>query len=124
MKHSVILLPPVVLIWVFLNGSVYCQGPAVVKLGAIFTFNSVIGRAARVAMERAVSDVNADRKILNGTKLELISKDANCSAFLGSVGGNIGNVHLSFLKKKKIAPSMIQVSSLLVFMVHGDLINE
>ncbi|KAF3966631.1 hypothetical protein ACB098_06G096400 [Castanea mollissima] len=86
MKHSVILLPLVVLIWVFLNGSVYCQGPAVVKIGAIFTFNSVIGRAAKVAMETAVSDVNADRSILNGTKLELISEDANCSAFLGSVG--------------------------------------
>ncbi|KAK4577288.1 hypothetical protein RGQ29_027706 [Quercus rubra] len=86
MKHSVILLPLVVLIWVFLNGSVYCQGPAVVNIGAIFTFNSVIGRAAKLAMETAVDDVNADPKILNGTRLNLISEDANCSAFLGSVG--------------------------------------
>ena len=113
MKHSVILLPLVVLIWVFLNGSVYCQGPAVVNIGAIFTFNSVIGRAAKLAMETAVSDVNADPKILNGTELKLIPEDANCSAFLGSVGGNIGNVHFMFsLKKKKKNCSFCDISKL------------
>jgi ionotropic glutamate receptor len=50
---------------------VYCQSPAIVNIGAIFTFNSAIGRAPRVAMEAVVFDVNEDPKILNGTKLNL-----------------------------------------------------
>lgn len=84
MKRFVVL-PLIILIWVFLTGSVYCQSPAVVNIGAVFTFNSVIGRAARVAMEAAVSDVNGDPRILNGTELKLIEREANCSAFLGSI---------------------------------------
>ncbi|KAG2717022.1 hypothetical protein I3760_03G154700 [Carya illinoinensis] len=79
-------LPMIVLVGVFLTGSVYSQSPAVVNVGAIFTQNSVIGRAAKVAMEAAVSDVNADPTILKGTKLRFITDDANCSVFLGSVG--------------------------------------
>lgn len=86
MKRFVVL-PLIILIWVFLTGSVYCQSPAVVNIGAVFTFNSVIGRAARVAMEAAVSDVNGDPRILNGTELKLIEREANCSAFLGSIEG-------------------------------------
>ncbi|KAL6287376.1 hypothetical protein ACE6H2_011766 [Prunus campanulata] len=80
-----VALPLHTLIWVFLTGSLYCQRPSVVNIGAIFTFNSVIGRVARTAMEAAVSDVNADPRILNGTELRLHMEDANCSVFLGSV---------------------------------------
>lgn len=79
------LVQVLILIWVFPYGSVYCQRPAVINVGAIFTFNSVIGRAAKTAMEAAVSDVNADRSILYGTTLKLIMEDANCSVFMGSV---------------------------------------
>lgn len=79
------LVQVLILIWVFPYGSVYCQRPTVVNIGAIFTFNSVIGRAAKTAMEVAVSDVNADRSILSGTRLKLIMEDANCSVFIGSV---------------------------------------
>ncbi|KAF5458353.1 hypothetical protein F2P56_022386 [Juglans regia] len=85
MKHFV--LPPVmVFIWIFLTVSVHSQSPAVVNIGAIFTYNSVIGRAAKIAMEAAVSDVNADPTILNGTELKLLTDDAKCSVFLGAVG--------------------------------------
>jgi len=56
---------------VFLTGSVYCQSPAVVNIGAVFTFNSTIGRVAKVVMETAISDVNVDPRILNRTKLNL-----------------------------------------------------
>lgn len=66
---------------------VYSERPSVVNVGAIFTFNSVIGKAAKTAMEIAVSDVNADPRILNGTKLRLITGDAECNAFVGSVRG-------------------------------------
>ncbi|CAL1406985.1 unnamed protein product [Linum trigynum] len=75
-----------VLVWVVLNsGLVDSQRPAVVNVGAVFTFESVIGRAARPAIEAALADVNKDTKVLNGTKLNLMMEDANCSVFFGSV---------------------------------------
>lgn len=74
-----------------------CEKPAVVNIGAIFTFNSVIGRAAKPAMEAAVADINANPTILNGTRLNLFMEDANCSVFLGSTEGNVNSVFvLSF----------------------------
>ncbi|KAL5573317.1 hypothetical protein UlMin_022914 [Ulmus minor] len=71
--------------WVLVSGFVCSQRPDAVHIAAIFTFNSVIGRVAKPAIEAAVSDINADSSILNGTKLRLIAEDANCSVFLGSV---------------------------------------
>lgn len=62
-----------------------CERPSEVKIGAIFTFNSVIGKAAKAAVQMAVDDVNADPRILNGTELKLIMEDANCSVFMGSI---------------------------------------
>lgn len=79
-------------IWVFgfLSGIALCQSPpASVNIAAVFTFDSVIGKVANVAMEMAVSDVNADPRILNHTKLNLIMEDAKCNVFLGSIGGSI-----------------------------------
>lgn len=67
---------------------VECEKPAVVNVGSVFTFNSIIGRAAKAAMEIAVSDINGDPSILAGTKLNLISVDSNCSGFLASIGGS------------------------------------
>ncbi|XP_044956995.1 glutamate receptor 3.5-like isoform X1 [Hordeum vulgare subsp. vulgare] len=59
--------------------------PRVVSVGALFTYDSTIGRAARLAIELAVDDVNADRAVLAGTTLNLISQDTNCSGFLGTI---------------------------------------
>lgn len=75
------------LAWVFLAGFVYCQRPSSVHIGAVFSFDSVIGKVAKATMEAAVSDVNDDPGILNGTKLKLVEEDTNSSVFLGSVGG-------------------------------------
>ena len=61
--------------------------PSEVALGALFTYDSTIGRAARLAIELAVDDVNADGTVLSGTKLSLKSRDTNCSAFIGTVEG-------------------------------------
>lgn len=74
--------------WVLLSCSVRCQRPSSVNIGAIFTFNSVIGRVAKTAIEAAVSDINDDPTILKGIQLRLITEDANSSVFLGSVEGN------------------------------------
>ncbi|CAN1232434.1 Glutamate receptor 3.4 [Linum perenne] len=61
------------------------QRPEVVSIGAVFTFESVIGRAARVAIDAAIADVNEDKSVLNGTRLNLMMEDSNCSVFFGSV---------------------------------------
>lgn len=59
--------------------------PSEVAVGALFTYDSTIGRAARLAIELAVDDVNADGTVLAGTKLRLMSHDTNCSGFLGTM---------------------------------------
>lgn len=83
-----------VLVLGLLTVTVKCERPAVVNVGAVFTFNSITGRAAKTAMEIAVSDVNGDPTILNGTKLNLIMVDANSSAFMGAIGGTSFLLHV------------------------------
>ncbi|XP_051198638.1 glutamate receptor 3.5 isoform X2 [Lolium perenne] len=61
------------------------QRPSAVSVGALFTYESVIGRAAQLAIELAVDDVNADATVLAGTSLNLITQDTNCSGFLGTI---------------------------------------
>ncbi|CAJ1956328.1 unnamed protein product [Sphenostylis stenocarpa] len=73
--------------WIWMCGLAHSTSPASVNIGAIFAFDSIIGRVAKEAMEMAVSDVNEDPTVLKGTKLNLIMKDAMCNAFLGSIGG-------------------------------------
>jgi hypothetical protein len=43
-----VVLPLIILVWVFLTSSMYCQSPTIVNIGAVFTFNSIIGRVAMV----------------------------------------------------------------------------
>lgn len=65
--------------------------PSTVKIGALLTSDSFIGRAAGPAIVAAVDDVNSDPSILPGTKLNFIIHDTNCSGFLGTVEGNYWN---------------------------------
>ncbi|XP_058220528.1 glutamate receptor 3.3 [Rhododendron vialii] len=60
--------------------------PAVVNVGAIFSFNSTIGRVAKIAIEEAVKDVNSNSSVLPGTKIVVQMQNSNCSGFLGLVG--------------------------------------
>lgn len=91
MKILGAVLPLFVFIWVLQNKHGNCERPDVVNVGAVFAFNSVIGRAAKKAMELAVSDINGDPNILNGTSLNLIMEDSICSVFKGSIGGTYFN---------------------------------
>ncbi|KAJ6680432.1 IONOTROPIC GLUTAMATE RECEPTOR [Salix purpurea] len=59
--------------------------PSVANIGSLFTFDSVIGRAAGPAIAAAIGDVNSDPTVLPGTRLNLISHNTNCSGFLGTV---------------------------------------
>ncbi|KAL2512773.1 Glutamate receptor 3.3 [Abeliophyllum distichum] len=59
--------------------------PSVVNIGALFTLDSTIGRVAKIAIEEAVKDVNANSSVLHGTKLLATIHNSNCSGFLGMV---------------------------------------
>nr|GEU68152.1 glutamate receptor 3.6-like [Tanacetum cinerariifolium] len=56
--------------------------PDVVNIGSILTFDSIIGKVSKIALEAAVIDVNNDPNILNVTKLKLTIHDSNFSGFL------------------------------------------
>lgn len=70
------------------NATVHSSRPRTVNIGALFTFNSVIGRSAKPAILAALDDINSDPTVLRGTKLNIIFQDTNCSGFLGTVEGN------------------------------------
>ncbi|XP_019174052.1 PREDICTED: glutamate receptor 3.4-like [Ipomoea nil] len=59
--------------------------PKEVNVGVMFTVHSVIGESVKPALEAAVDDVNSDSTILNGTKLNVIMHDTNCSGFIGMI---------------------------------------
>jgi ionotropic glutamate receptor/U3 small nucleolar RNA-associated protein 19 len=61
--------------------------PDVVNIGALFTFNSIIGRVAKIAIAAAVNDINNDSRVLSGTKLVVQMQDTNSSGFIGIVQG-------------------------------------
>ncbi|KAJ6678281.1 GLUTAMATE RECEPTOR 3.6 [Salix viminalis] len=58
--------------------------PPFVSIGALLSFNSTIGKVAKVAIQAAVDDVNSDPSILGGTKLR-ITMSADKSGFLGII---------------------------------------
>ncbi|KAL7237253.1 hypothetical protein ACSBR2_003524 [Camellia fascicularis] len=60
--------------------------PDVVNIGAIFTFKTINGKVARIAMNAAVEDINSDSSILGGKKLAISMHDSNFSGFLGIIG--------------------------------------
>lgn len=95
--ESIIRLLLTLSISLLLNTCAYCKRPAVVNVGALFSFDSVIGKAAKTAMEIAVIDVNNDSRILSGTEMKLFMEDTNCSVFKGSIGGILASIPFDFL---------------------------
>ncbi|KAI4314662.1 hypothetical protein L6164_027550 [Bauhinia variegata] len=60
--------------------------PSSVKIGAVLSFDSTIGKVAKVAIQAAVDDINSNPSILNGTKLNISLKDTKFSSgFLGII---------------------------------------
>ena len=75
--------------------------PSFVKIGAIFSFNSSIGKVAKVAIESAIKDVNDDPTILNRTMLKLAMQDSKLdNEFLGIVEGTFSVTSLFFFIHK------------------------
>ncbi|XP_022884646.1 glutamate receptor 3.6 [Olea europaea var. sylvestris] len=57
--------------------------PDVLRIGSVLSVDSIIGKVAKVAIEAAIEDVNANANVLGGTKLNLSLHDTNFSGFLG-----------------------------------------
>ncbi|KAJ6897322.1 hypothetical protein NC651_023249 [Populus alba x Populus x berolinensis] len=68
-----------------------------VNVGAIFTFSSINGRVAKIAMKAAEDDINSDPSLLGGRKLSINMHDSNFSGFLGIIGA------LQFLETDTVA---------------------
>ncbi|KAK9140995.1 hypothetical protein Scep_010676 [Stephania cephalantha] len=89
-----VLLSPLV----GLCGFVECQPPKVVNIAAVFSFDSVIGRSAKTAIEAAIYDINSDPSILKGIRLNTIIKNSKCSVFNGAVEDHIqGSINISLV---------------------------
>ncbi|EES04367.2 hypothetical protein BDA96_04G014900 [Sorghum bicolor] len=60
--------------------------PPVVSIGSILQLSSTTGGVSDVAIHAAVDDINSDPTILNGTTLQVDTRDTNCDdGFLGMV---------------------------------------
>ncbi|KAH1143982.1 hypothetical protein GYH30_034280 [Glycine max] len=68
-----------------ITNSTTSSAPRVLRVGALFTLNSIIGRSAKPALMAAFEDVNADSSVLPGIRLEVILHDTNCSGFVGTM---------------------------------------
>ncbi|XP_034892841.1 glutamate receptor 3.2 isoform X2 [Populus alba] len=86
--------------WILFTSS-FSQGAlspgGTVNVGAIFTFGSINGRVAKIAMEAAEDDINSDPSLLGGRKLSINMHDSNFSGFLGIIGA------LQFLETDTVA---------------------
>ncbi|GLT46036.1 hypothetical protein SLA2020_198260 [Shorea laevis] len=79
--------------WLFLLVGEFQRGdarnvssrPAVVNIGAIFQYDSPIGRVAKIAIQEAVDDINSNSSILHGTKLSVTMHNSKGSGFFGMV---------------------------------------
>ncbi|XP_030443550.2 glutamate receptor 3.3 [Syzygium oleosum] len=90
--------------------------PAVVNVGGFLAFNSTIGRVAKIAIDEAVKDVNANSTILPGTKLAVVMRNTNCSGFLGMIEV------LQFMKSDVVA--ILGPQSSVVAHITGLVANE
>lgn len=75
----------------FLGIVTLCGGsprPDIVNIGALFSFSTIDGDVAKIAMKAAEEDINSNPTVLGGPKLSISMHDSNYSYFLGILGGN------------------------------------
>ncbi|KAH7557354.1 hypothetical protein JRO89_XS11G0130300 [Xanthoceras sorbifolium] len=69
----------------FLHGIISAHASTITKvinIGAVLSFETNIGKVAKVAIEAAIKDVNSDSTTLVGTKLNVAMQDSNQSGIL------------------------------------------
>ncbi|KAK0604596.1 hypothetical protein LWI29_017341 [Acer saccharum] len=71
------------------------------NIGAVISFETNIGKLAKVAIEAAVKDVNPDPTTLVGTKLKVTMQDSNRSGILATAqdGCNSRNCRLLWMER-------------------------
>ncbi|XP_015576348.1 glutamate receptor 3.6 isoform X2 [Ricinus communis] len=78
-----------ILVFMVFNKGVTLNGvttrPRRLNVGAIMSFNTTVGKVARIAIKAAVNDVNSNPSILGGTELNIKIQDTNYSGFLGII---------------------------------------
>lgn len=85
--------------------------PAVVNIGAVFTFDSTIGKASYFAIKEAVNDVNSNLSVLHGTKLQVELHNSNCSGFHGIIGGTLyAIIHDNFVTKIMFKRAVVKLT--------------
>lgn len=104
---------PFLVIGTFSEGS---TRPDIVNIGAIFSFSTIDGMVAKIAMKAAEEDVNSDPAVLGGTKLAISMHDSNYSGFLGILGA------LRFMEADTIA--IIGAQSSVIANLLSPLANE
>ena len=62
---------------------------SVIHVGALISYDTIIGRVARKAIQMALDEINKDKNLLNNSELVLHMLDTNCSAFLGVAAGKL-----------------------------------
>ena len=62
---------------------------SLIHIGALVSYDTFNGRAARKAIQMAVDSINKDKNILNNSELVLHMLDTNCSAFPGVAAGKL-----------------------------------
>ncbi|KAE8729584.1 Glutamate receptor 3.1 [Hibiscus syriacus] len=90
--------------------------PDVVNVGAIFSFSTINGKVAKIAMKAAENDINSDPSILGGRRLSIALHDSNFSSFLGIIGA------LQFMETDTVA--IIGPQSSMLAHVLSHLANE
>ncbi|KAK9163463.1 hypothetical protein Syun_004365 [Stephania yunnanensis] len=98
--NNILVFQVFVLVWVQsgLCGFVECQPPKVVNIDAVFSFDSVIGRSSKTAIEAAFYDIDSDPSILKGIRLNTIIKNSKCCVFNGAVEGVLKIRNRSFFR--------------------------
>ncbi|CAO2833706.1 unnamed protein product [Amaranthus hypochondriacus] len=86
MKVSWLLVLLISLLFVLSLGATNnVSTPAVINIGALFSFNSTIGKVVKIAIQEAVDDVNSNPSILHGSTLNLTMRNSDCSGFMGFI---------------------------------------
>ncbi|MCO5556251.1 hypothetical protein L7F22_009797 [Adiantum nelumboides] len=86
--------------------------PGHVKIGALFAFNSTVGKLVRDAIQLAVNDVNNALEVLNGTELEMEMFDSGCNPVQGAASA------VELVKKGVVAIVGPQSSAVAQFVAH------
>lgn len=95
-SSEMMLWVPLLLICVFNLG--FSEQDDIINIGAVFSFGTINGKVAKIAMASAAHDVNSDPTILPASKIVISMHDSNYSGFLGIIGGNYFSpiYHFSF----------------------------